>query len=176
MSMGKGIAAELGYVVPQANGFQRLMQRFGSTPVGARLFAHTLPAMDRAVGKLSKGRTTVPQLLAGLPVIIVSTTGRKSGLVRQTHLIAIPVGETLALLGTNFGQKSTPAWVFNLEADPRATLEHHGTRLDVVARPATDDERVQVMANSQRVYGGYLKYQERITGRVLRIFLLEPAA
>ena len=173
--MGMGIAAELGYVVPQANGFQRLMQRFGSTPVGARLFAHTLPAMDRAVGRVSGGRTTVPQLLAGLPVLILSATGRTSGLVRRTHLIAIPVGETLALLGTNFGQKPTPTWVFNLEAEPRATIEHHGTSVDVVARPATPDERLAVMANSQRVYGGYLKYQERITGRVLRIFLLEPA-
>ncbi len=167
-----GIATELGYVVPQANAFQRLMQRFGSTPVGARIFARTLPAMDRAVGRVSKGRTTVPQLLAGLPVLIVSTTGRKSGLVRETHLIAIPVGDTLALLGTNFGQKSTPAWVFNLEANPRATIEHHGTTVEVLARPATAVERAQVMENSRQVYGGYLKYQQRITGRELRIFLL----
>ncbi|WP_372729315.1 nitroreductase family deazaflavin-dependent oxidoreductase [Nocardioides sp.] len=167
-----GIAADLGYVVPRANAFQRAVQRFGSTAAGARLFAHTLPAMDRAVGRLSKGRTTVPQLLAGLPVLVLTTTGRRSGQPRDAHLIGIPVGDTLALLGTNFGQARTPAWVFNLEADPRATVTHHHTSVEVVTRPATPAEREQVMESSRQVYGGYLKYQERITGRELRIFLL----
>ena len=167
-----GIAADLDYAVPRANSFQRLMQRFASTPVGAKLFARTLPTLDRAVGRLSKGRTTVPQLLAGLPVLVVATTGRKSGQTRETHLIAIPVGDTLALLGTNFGQASTPAWVFNLEANPRVTVTHHNTTVEVLARPATPAERDQVMENSRQVYGGYLKYQQRITGRELRIFLL----
>jgi hypothetical protein len=44
----------------------------------------------------------------------------------------------------------------------------------VVARPASDGERDQVLAAASTVYGGYLKYQQRITGRTLRIFLLEP--
>jgi deazaflavin-dependent oxidoreductase (nitroreductase family) len=48
----------------------------------------------------------------------VTTTGRRSGLRRTTHLIAVPYGDTLALLGTNFGQPATPAWALNLEADP----------------------------------------------------------
>ena len=117
----------------------------------------------------------MPELLAGLPVVDVTTTGRRSGLRRTTHLIAVPYGDTLALLGTNFGQPATPAWVLNLEADPRATLRHRGTTLEAVARPATEEERESVLAGSTEVYGGYLAYQARITGRRLRIFLLEPA-
>jgi deazaflavin-dependent oxidoreductase (nitroreductase family) len=65
--------------------------------------------------------------------------------------------------------------VLNLEAEPRATVTHHGVTRAVVARPASDREREQVLAAAATVYGGYLKYQQRITGRTLRIFLLEPA-
>ena len=113
-------------------------------------------------------------MLAGLPVVDVTTTGRKSGLARRSHLVAVPIDDTLALLGTNFGQPSTPAWVLNLEADPRATLTYRRRSLAASARPATDDEQAQVLAGSAQVYGGYLKYQQRITGRRLRIFVLEP--
>ena len=105
-----------------------------------------------------------------------TTTGRKSGLRRTSHLIAVPYADTLALLGTNFGQSGTPAWVLNLEADPRATLTHHGATLEAIARPATDAEQAEVLAGSAAVYGGYLKYQDRITHRRLRIFVLEHAA
>jgi len=126
------------------------------------------------VGRLSRGRTSAPQIMAGLPVLDIVTTGRRSGLRRTTHLIAIPVDGTLALLGTNFGQPSTPAWVLNLEADPHATVTYRGRTVEAVARPASDEEHARVLAGSAHVYGGYLKYQQRITRR-LRIFLLEPA-
>ena len=104
-----------------------------------------------------------------------TTTGRKSGLPRTSHLIAVPYDGTLALLGTNFGQPATPAWVLNLEANPRATVTHSGRTREVVARLATEQEQAGVLAASAQVYGGYLKYQQRITDRRLRIFLLDPA-
>jgi deazaflavin-dependent oxidoreductase (nitroreductase family) len=122
---------------------------------------------------VSRGRTSTPRLLAGIPVLDLTTTGRKSGLPRTSHLIAVPYDDTLALLGTNFGQTSTPAWVLNLEANPRATVVHNGRTREVVARPVTGPEQAAVLAASSQVYGGYLKYQQRITGRQLRIFLLE---
>ncbi len=149
------------------------MQGLASSRPGAWLFSHVLRHLDDAVGRLSGGRTSAPRLLAGIPVLEVTTTGRKSGLRRTSHLIAVPFGDTLALLGTNFGQPRTPAWVLNLEADPRATVTHAGRTAEVRARPATDQEQAAVLAGSARVYGGYLKYQRRITGRRLRIFLLE---
>ncbi|MDF3044944.1 MAG: nitroreductase family deazaflavin-dependent oxidoreductase, partial [Ornithinibacter sp.] len=79
-----------------------------------------------------------------------------------------------ALIGSNFGGRETPAWVFNLEAQPRATVSYRGTTIEVVARPATDVELAEVMTLSERVYVGYRRYQDRITGRRLRVFLLEP--
>ncbi|HEY2879619.1 nitroreductase family deazaflavin-dependent oxidoreductase [Nocardioides sp.] len=170
-----GVAADLGYRIGRPTGLQRATQSVASTRAGAWVFSKVLRHLDDLVGRASRGRTSVPELLAGLPVVDVTTTGRRSGLRRTTHLIAVPYGDTLALLGTNFGQPATPAWVLNLEADPRATLRHRGTTLEAVARPATEEERESVLAGSTEVYGGYLTYQARITGRRLRIFLLEPA-
>jgi deazaflavin-dependent oxidoreductase (nitroreductase family) len=151
------------------------MQAFGSTRAGAWLFSKTLARTDRGLTRLTNGRFTVPTLMAGLPVLVLTSTGRKSGQPRQTHLIAVPFRETVALLGTNFGQAKTPAWVFNLEAEPRAAVTHGGVTREVVARPATDDERAEILGVSADFYGGYLKYQQRITGRALRIFVLEPS-
>lgn len=152
------------------------MQAFGSTRFGAWYFSKVLRYLDRAVARLSGGRTSGPRLLAGLAVLTVTTTGRKSGAPRTSYLIAVPIGDTLALLGTNFGQPRTPAWALNLEAQPTASVTHHGVTREVMARPATPDERETVMAASRGIYGGYAKYQERITGRRVRIFVLEPDA
>jgi deazaflavin-dependent oxidoreductase (nitroreductase family) len=168
-----GLADDLGYHLIKPNPFQRTMHSFGSSRPGAWLFSYLLRHLDDVVVRLSKGRTSTPRLLAGIPVLDVTTTGRKSGLPRTSHLIAVPYQGTLALLGTNFGQPTTPAWVLNLEADPRATVVHTGHTREVVARPATPEEQAGVLAASAQVYGGYLKYQQRITGRRLRIFLLE---
>jgi deazaflavin-dependent oxidoreductase (nitroreductase family) len=169
-----GLAADLGYRVRRPNAFHRVVHTVAGTRPGAWVFAKALRHLDDLVGRLSHGRTSAPELLAGLPVVDVTTTGRRSGLRRTSHLIAVPHDGTLALLGTNFGQHATPAWALNLEADPHAVVRHHGVTLEAVARPATPDEAAAVLAASASVYGGYLKYQTRITHRRLRIFLLEP--
>jgi len=170
-----GLASELSYAHDRGNPVQRAMQAFGSTRVGAWFFSKTLAPIDRLLHRLTKGRTTLPAVLAGLPVIMVTTTGRKSGEARTTPLISVPIGDDLTLLGTNFGQTNTPGWVFNLEADPHATVEYRGVSRSVVVRPATEGERADAWKASAGVYGGYEKYQERITGRDIRIFVLEPA-
>ena len=171
---GMGIAADLDYSFPQPNAFQRLMQQVASSRGGAWLLAKTLSHLDEALGRLSSGRQSIPGLFTGLPVVDVTTTGRKSGLRRTSHLIPIPISDSLALLGTNFGQPATPAWVLNLEADPRASVVFRGASVEVVARPATGAESEVVMANASGIYGGYAKYRQRAKGRSIRIFVLEP--
>jgi deazaflavin-dependent oxidoreductase (nitroreductase family) len=170
-----GVAEELEYAHRRPNVVQRAMQAFASSPPGAWLFSKLLAPLDGIVHRLSNGRTTLPQILAGLPVVFVTTTGRKSGRPRTNPLIAVPIGDTLALVGTNFGQASTPAWVLNLEADPVARASYRDKEVRVEARPASDDERASVWRAAAGVYPGYGKYQQRITGRAIRIFVLEPA-
>jgi deazaflavin-dependent oxidoreductase (nitroreductase family) len=168
-----GLADDLGYRHRRPNTFQRSQQRLASTRSGAFWFSRSLRQVDSVVQRATRGKHTVSSLVAGLPVLDLTTTGRKSGLPRTTHLISIPVGGDLAILGTNFGQPNTPAWVFNLEADPSATVHYRDASAAVTARPATDAERAEVMAQSASVYEGYQKYQQRITGRDVRIFVLE---
>lgn len=170
-----GLAADIDYQHSRPNVVQRALHALVATRPGAWVFSRTLPAIDRAIDRLTNGRTSLPRLLTGLPVLVLTSTGRKSGQLRETYLIAVPLGDDLALLGTNFGQPRTPAWALNLEADPRAAVTHHGITRDVEARPATEDEREQVLTSSTDIYIGYVKYQQRITGRALRIFVLEPA-
>ncbi len=125
--------------------------------------------------RLTGDRTSASELLAGLPVVRITTTGRRSGQPREAPLIAVPIGDDLALLGTNFGGRSTPAWVHNLLAEPRARVAYRDRAVDVVARPATDDEFAQVFATSGGIYGGYEKYRERVTGREIKVFVLTEA-
>ncbi|MEO6821297.1 MAG: nitroreductase family deazaflavin-dependent oxidoreductase, partial [Candidatus Nanopelagicales bacterium] len=160
-----GVAEELDYRLRAPNIVQRWLQAMASTRGGAWTFARVLPPVDRAVDQFSKGRTSVPRLLAGLPIVMITTTGRKSGQARTTPLIAVPAGPDLAVIGTRFGQAATPAWVLNLEADARAVLEHAGHRCEVVARPATPEEADSVWARAAQIYPGYPKYRQRITGR-----------
>jgi deazaflavin-dependent oxidoreductase (nitroreductase family) len=171
-----GLAADLGYHHARANLLQRGVQAITSTRPGAWLMSRILARADAAVTSLTRGRVSLPRLLAGLPVLVLTSTGRRSGQPRSTHLIALPFGDTVALLGTNFGQAATPAWVLNLEADPRASVSYDGVTCEVVARAATEEERSRILAASKSIYGGYAKYQQRITGRRLRTFVLEPVS
>jgi deazaflavin-dependent oxidoreductase (nitroreductase family) len=171
------LAEELSYTFRPSNRAQRAVQALVASRPGAWAFARMLPVLDTWVGRLSRGRTSVPELLAGLPVLDLTTTGRKSGRRRTTHLIAIPIGGSLAVIGSNFGQPDTPGWVFNLEADPHATATYRNRSAEVVARLADDREFEEVLRNAAPLYGGYAKYRERIgASRRLRIFVLETAA
>ncbi|QIM21240.1 nitroreductase family deazaflavin-dependent oxidoreductase [Phycicoccus sp. HDW14] len=170
-----GVAADLSYVLAPPTALHRAVRSAAATRAGAALLAHTLPTLDRAVSTLSRGRTTACALLSGLPVLVVTTTGRRTDRPRETRLIGVPVGGTLALLGTNFGQARTPAWVLNLEADPRATVAHRGAVVRVVAREADPAERVEVLDLAELVYVGFPRYLTRVPHRRVRILLLENA-
>lgn len=169
------LAADLGYRLREPSILHRGVRSVASTRVGARTLSHLLPAMDRAVARATGGRTTAAELLAGLPVLVLTTTGRRSGVPRHSQLIAVPFRDTLALVGTNFGQSSTPTWALNLEAEPRATVSLRDVTLPVVARAADEGERREILATAPGVYAGYPKYLQRITGRSVRVFVLEPA-
>ena len=170
-----GVQTALGYVHKTGNPVHRAMRALAATKPGAFFFSKTIQSIDGVVNKTTRGTTTATELLAGLPVVYVTTTGRKSGEPRRAPLIAVPIGDDLALLGTNFGGKRTPGWVYNLEADPRAKAGYGTTEVEVVARPASDDEYEQVFAAGGSIYGGYSKYRSRVDGRDIRVFVLESA-
>lgn len=174
--MSGDLAAELGYAHATGNPLHRVVRWGAGTRAGGWAFSRVLRHLDDAAARLTRGRHSAPGLLAGLEVIDVTTTGRRSGQRRTSHLIATPYDGALALLGTNFGQDATPAWALNLEADPRATLAYRGVSREVVARAATPAEAEEVFALASRFYPGYARYRQRVGDRRrIRVFVLEPA-
>jgi len=170
-----GVLSDLGYAVKPANAAQRLTQRLGASGPGSWLLQKTLYAIDRPLFRMSKGRLSGAGLLAGLPVIMLTTTGAKSGLPRPMPLVGIPMGDDLAVIGSNYGQERTPGWVHNLLATPAATVEYRDRSVEVTARPATDAEADEAFEISARFYPGYATYRERASHRVIRVFVLESA-
>ena len=88
-----GITTDLSYSFPRPNALQRSVRVVVSSPAGAWILARLLPVLDRAVARLTRGRTTATAALSGLPVIVVTTTGRRSGNPRPVQLIGIPMAD-----------------------------------------------------------------------------------
>ncbi len=166
----------LGYRYRRPNVLQRAMQQIGASRPGAWLFKRMLHPIDKVLFKLTNGRMTVPGLLAGLPVIMVTTTGAKSGKPRTMPLLGIPMDGDVAIIGSNFGQSGTPGWVYNLEADPSATISYRGATVDVSAHLASEPQADAAFAEAAKVYPGYGKYRQRASHRTIRVFMLGPSA
>ena len=170
-----GVLDKLGFEVRSANALQRVVQKVASTRFGAWCFSKTLHMPDKALFKVTGGRLTVPTFLAGLPVVMLTSTGARTGKPRDMPLLGIPVGEDLAVIGSNYGQKKTPGWVYNLEAKPSAIVGYRARSVEVVARRADEAETDRVFALGHAVYLGYAKYRLRADHRVIRVFILETA-
>ena len=136
------------------------------------MFGKTLHHIDGLVARVRPGHT-LPEYLAGLRMLWVTTTGARSGLSRTLPLLGIPYGDAIALVGTSFGQAKTPAWYYNLRAHPEAELQFHGATANVRAREAVGEERDRIMDAAHDVYTGYAAYQRRIHDREVHVMVLE---
>ena len=170
-----GLQQDIGYDVALPNPVQRAFQLAAVTKAGSWFFQRTLYRVDRPLFNWTDGKFTLSSFASGLPVILLTTTGAKSGLPRTMPVAGIPLGDDLVLMGTNLAQPNTPAWVLNLEAHPRARIEWQGRSVDVVARPATPEEREAAWAAATAYYRGFAAYRKRITERPVRILVLETA-
>jgi deazaflavin-dependent oxidoreductase (nitroreductase family) len=159
------------------NLFQKVIQRFASLRPVAAVFRHVFHHVDRAVARLFRGRT-LSGLLAGVPNILLTTTGARSGESRTVPLVGVPVaGGRTAIVGTRWGSEHDPAWSHNLTANPRAVVQRGEQRLDVLARRvAAGPEYDTIMGRADDVYVGFARYRARITRRTVPIYVLEPVA
>lgn len=173
---GVGIIQALGYQVPRPNTAQRAAWAVSSSRPGSWLFARSLHHVDKALLAVSRGRLTSAGLLAGIPVLTVTTTGARTGARRTVPLLGVPYGDDIAIIGTRFGQPGTPGWYYNLCADPRAEVAYRDTSVSARAREARDDERPVIWDAARKIYAGYEAYARRITGRTIRIMVLSTAA
>jgi deazaflavin-dependent oxidoreductase (nitroreductase family) len=153
---------------------RRLVRRFAATPPGSWFFARVLDHADRAVYRLTRERTTLAALLSGLPVVMLTTTGARSGRETTVPLLGFEEGEAVVLVASNYGQAHHPAWYYNLRANPRARLAVHGEWRDVVAEEVESAERERYLAIASEVYPGYRSYEARAAPRRIAVFRLIP--
>jgi deazaflavin-dependent oxidoreductase (nitroreductase family) len=130
--------------------------------------------LDRLVLRLSGERTTAVGLLAGLPLVTLTTIGAKSGQLRRVPLVGIPDGERLILVASNFGQGHHPAWYHNLVKTPHAAVTIGGVTRDYTARQAAGAEYDRCWQLAVSLYAGYAAYKTRTGGRQIPIMVLTP--
>ncbi|MEJ7871023.1 MAG: nitroreductase family deazaflavin-dependent oxidoreductase [Rubrobacteraceae bacterium] len=111
--------------------------------------------------------------LAGGPVLLLTTTGRKSGRERTVPLLYLPDGENLVIVGSNGGTATHPAWWLNLRSNPEATVEIEGRKTRVRAEEAGRAEKERLWPSLVEMYGGYEGYRRR-TDREIPVVILRP--
>jgi deazaflavin-dependent oxidoreductase (nitroreductase family) len=143
------------------------------TAVGKRVF----PRIDLALQWLSRGRASLTAA-TGIPLLLLETTGRRTGQPRVTPLTYATQGTDFLVAGSNWGQERHPAWALNLLAAPAAAVSVHGKRIAVTARELHGDERAEAWPLLLDVWPTYDDYVERVhatSGREIMVFRLERA-
>lgn len=112
----------------------------------------------------------------GLPVILVTHKGNKTGAVRKTPLMTVKDGKNYVLVGSVGGAPDNPVWVYNLRADPSIELRDKTVVQRMTAREVTDPaERARLWALAVAAFPPYADYQAK-TKRQIPVFLAEPSA
>jgi deazaflavin-dependent oxidoreductase (nitroreductase family) len=136
-----------------------------------RLTIRALSKVHLIIQRLSGGRLL--GRLAGMPVLLLTTTGRRSGKARTTPLTFFREGPDLVVIASNGGADRPPDWSLNLEDDPHAVVQIGRHRLTVIARPASPEERERLWVRITATYSGYAKYQKK-TARQIPVVILTP--
>lgn len=128
----------------------------------------------KLVFRASKGR--VAGTGYGMPVLILTTTGRKSGQPRETMLTSpVQRGDEVVLVASFGGDDRHPAWYLNLRDDPRVEIIMKGEQRKMTARVTTADEKAELWPQVIEAHKGYAGYQEK-TDRDIPLVILEPAS
>jgi len=113
--------------------------------------------------------------LRGMPVIILTTRGARSGKIRKTPLMRVEHDGRYAVVASLGGGPKHPLWYYNVRADPRVELQDGPVRRDMTAREVTGEEKARWWERAVDAYPDYAAYQRR-TDREIPVFVLEPVS
>jgi deazaflavin-dependent oxidoreductase (nitroreductase family) len=159
----------------QANPVQRAMRRLAASGPGSWLFARIMHRIDRPVYRLTGGRHTFASLATGLPVVMLTTTGARTGVRRAVPVLGLPTPDGLAVIASNYGQARHPAWCHNLRARPEGQVTVNGVTRAFHATEAEGEMRARIWQEGLEIYPGWSQYERRAAHRQIAIFVLETA-
>jgi deazaflavin-dependent oxidoreductase (nitroreductase family) len=110
----------------------------------------------------------------GLPVVILTTVGSRSGVLRKTPLMRVEHDGRYLVVGSQGGAPQDPRWVDNIRAHPLVELQDGAARQDMTARELVGAERARWWERAVEAFPPYADYQTR-TERVIPVFVLDPA-
>jgi deazaflavin-dependent oxidoreductase (nitroreductase family) len=139
-------------------------------------FLPQITAIDKLLQRITRGRVSLVGI-AGLPSMMLTVVGRKSGIPRSTPVLCVPYEDGHLVAGSNFGGPTEPVWVLNVRAAQQAG-QPVGVRLGSLeqragVREVEGPERDVVWRHMLKTWPNYAKYAER-TGRTIPVFFLAP--
>jgi deazaflavin-dependent oxidoreductase (nitroreductase family) len=143
----------------------------GKRPVSL-FYARTLHHIDRLVYRRTRGRTTFAAWLSGLPVVMLTTTGARSGRQITSPILGFPDDGDVVVIASNFGQAHHPAWYHNLRAHPRARVVVDGVEREIEAEELASPGREHFIELATEIYPGFTSYVERAAPRRIAVFRL----
>ncbi|MEU1626704.1 nitroreductase family deazaflavin-dependent oxidoreductase [Streptomyces sp. NPDC020096] len=111
--------------------------------------------------------------MRGLPVVILTTRGAKSGKIRKSPLMRVEHEGTYAVVASLGGAPKHPVWYHNVVADPHVELQDGPLRQDMTAREVTGEEKALWWDRAVSAFPDYADYQKK-TDREIPVFVLEP--
>ncbi len=131
-------------------------------------------AVHRPIYRLTHGKVGGRGL--GMPVLVLTTTGRTSGAKRSVMLTSpLQLGDSYVLVASRGGDDRNPAWLFNLQADPAVEIEIDGQTRPMLARVADAAERAELWPRIVADHANYGSYQAK-TAREIPVVVLDPAS
>ena len=111
-------------------------------------------------------------MFEGAPLLLLHTTGARTGLVRVTPLMYQQVGDELAVFASKAGAPTHPAWYHNLQANPDAEIEVGTETVGVHARVTEGEERDRIWETQKQRYPNFAEYEQKTAGRQIPVVLL----
>jgi deazaflavin-dependent oxidoreductase (nitroreductase family) len=110
----------------------------------------------------------------GLPVVIITNRGARSGKLRKSPVMRVEHDGRYAAVASQGGAPTHPRWYYNLRSDPLVELQDGPRKRDMIARELTGEERARWWERAVAAYPPYAEYQQK-TSRQIPVFVLEPA-
>ena len=126
---------------------------------------------DKIIAEFRANAGRVGGNFEGAPLLLLHTTGAKSGLERVSPMMYMQVGDSWAVFASKAGADTNPDWYHNLLANPKAQIEVGTETIDVIGRDLGDDEREPIWTAQKAAYPGFAGY-ERKTTRQIPVVLL----